>query len=218
MSDAITDTEALPAPPPPGAADALDEALAGLPAPPRVRTRVLGGLLTAISVTSVFLAWQLRDDVKYAFASSTPVELGDGRTADVAHLGPNRLVRVRAAPQMAGAVQYSRLLYPGEYTVFPIAGRTGEPLYVQVDGTAPTAGGFTGRLIQFGGAGGRYRRVGSFLSRELNAPVSNSTYLIVDGATPRSVWWAPLLASFLLALAVSDMLLLYRLLRPLDRH
>lgn len=215
MSDAITDTDALPPPPAPGTADVIDEALVGLPAPPRVRTRVLGLLLTAISAVSLFLAWQLRDDVRYAFSSSTPVELGDGRTTDVGHLGPNRLVRLTAAPQMAGAVHYTRPLYPGEHTVFPVAGRTGEPIYVQVDGTAVIPGEFTGRLIPFAGAGGRYARVGQFLHRSLNAPVSGNTWLVVHGATPRTLWWAPALASFLLALAVSDILLLVRLFRPI---
>lgn len=217
MSDTVSNTDVLPPPPMPGAADTLDEVLVGLPAPPRVRAGVLGALLVAISFTAVFLAWQLWDDVQFAFASAVPMELGDGRTAEVKHLKPNRMVRVRAAPQMAGAVRYHRLFIPGEHVVFPVAGRTGEPLYIQVDGASVTSGEFTGRLIPFGGAGGRYARVGNFLARELGAPVTGGTYLIVDGVTPRSFWWAPLLVSFLLALAVSDLLLLYRLLRPIER-
>jgi hypothetical protein len=118
---------------------------------------------------------------------------------------------------MAGAVRYSRPFYPGEHVVFPIAGRSGDAVYVQVDGAAVQPGEFTGRLIQFSGAGGRYARVGSFLQRELNAPVSGATYLLVNGAMPRSAMWAPLLAAFLLALALTDLGLLVRLLRPIDR-
>lgn len=216
MPNAITQFDVVPPPPAPGTQDAIDDALVGLPAPPRVRTRVLGALLTAISAASIFLAFQLRDDVRFAFASSTPVELGDGRSAEVSHIGPNRVVTLRAAPQMAGAVRYSRPFYPGEHVVFPIAGRTGESIYVQVDGATVQPGEFTGRLIQFAGAGGRYARVGSFLQRELNAPVSGGTYLLVNGATPRSSTWAPLLAAFLLALALTDLGLLVRLLRPID--
>lgn len=214
MTNAITHSDVIPSPPAPGTADLIDDALVGLPAPPRARARVLGGLLTAVSVASIFLAWQLRDDVTYAFASNTPVQLGDGRTAEVASLGPNRVVTVHATPQMGGAVRYSRPFYPGQYVVFPVAGRSGEPLYVQVDGASASPGEFTGRLIQFSGAGGRYARVGRYLNHEFNAPVTGASYLIVGGAMPRSSMWAPLLASFLLALAVSDLLLLYRLLRP----
>jgi hypothetical protein len=113
MTNAITDRDLIPAPPAPDRADEIDAALVGIPAPPRTRLRVLGGLLVAISAASSFLAWQLRDDVRYAFAPSTAVQLGDGRTAEVAALGPNRLVTVRATPQMADAVRYSRPLTLG---------------------------------------------------------------------------------------------------------
>lgn len=215
MSHATTVAEPYAPPPEPGAADALDEALASLPAPPRTRTRVLGALLTAVSVSCCALAWQLRDDVRYAFASTAAVNLGDARTADPAGLGANRLVTVRAVPQMAGAARYSRPFFPGEYLVFPVAGRAGEPLYVQVDGASAVSGSFTGRLLPFDGAGGRYARVGSFLHTELGAAVTPHSWLLVDGASPRSSAWAPLLASLLLAMAVTDLGLLYRLLRPL---
>lgn len=216
MPNVMTDTNAIPPPPAPGTAEAIDEALVGLPAPPRARTRVLGVLLSAISIVSLVLAWKLGDDVRYAFSPNTPVELGDGRTLPVEGLMRNRLVHLRAAPQMAGAVRYTRPLYPGEHTVFPVAGRVGEPLYIQVDG-APAPGEFTGRLIPFDGAGGRYARVGRFLRNEMGAPVQGSTWLLVSGVTPRSLWWAPLLVSFLLALAVTDILLLVKLFRPIQR-
>jgi hypothetical protein len=214
MSNVITETDGLPPPPAPGTADAIDEALVGLPAPPRVRTRVLGVLLTAISALSLFLAWQLRDDVRYAFAPSTVIELSDGRTAAVGHLGPNRLVRIHATPQMAGAVRYTRPIFPGEHTVFPVAGRAGDALYVQTDGDV-AQGEFVGRLIPFAGAGGRYARVGHFIRDEFSAAVTGQTWLIVDGATPRTLWWAPVVASFLIALALSDLFLLFRLFRPI---
>jgi hypothetical protein len=216
MQHAVTDAGAIPAPPAPGAGDLIDEALAGLPAPPRARVRVLGALLTAVSVASVALAWQLRDDVRYAFAPAEVVELGDGRTADLAGLHANRVVHLHASPQMGGAVRYSRPFYPGEYIVFPVAGRVGEPLYLQMDAGDGSPGEFTGRLVPFAGAGGRYARVGRFLRDDLGAPVNGSTWLVVSGAMPHGSWWAPVLASFLLALALSDLVLLARLVRPIE--
>ncbi len=211
-----TDLDQIPPPPAPGLADAVDDALAGLPAPPRTRVRVLGALLGAISLTAGALTYQLRDDVRFAFTRPTAVELGDGRTADVSHLAPNQLVHIHAAPQMAGAVQYTRPLYPGEHLVFPVAGRAGDPLYIQVDGNNVEPGEFTGRIIPFSGAGGRYARVGSYLQHDLGASVTANSYVIVTGVSPRSMWWAPALAAFLLALALSDLLFLARLLRPAD--
>ncbi len=220
MSTSTTATAAdrlenvLPPPPPaPELADQIDEALVGLPAPPRARTRILGGLLAAISVVSVLLAVQLRDDVGYFFASTTPTELGDGSATTVGHLGANRFVHLTASPQIAGAVLYSRLLVPGDHMVFPVAGRSGEPLYVQVDGTQAAPGEFSGRLIPFAGAGGRYGAVGRFLSHAMGAPVDGHTWLIVAGVAPRSLWWAPLLCSLLLALALTDLWFLGRLFR-----
>lgn len=219
MADVLTHPEEIPAPPPPGTADTVDELLTGLPAPPRARRRVLTALLTAIPVASLFLAWQLRDDVMYAMSSSTAVSLGDGRTADPGPVGLNRLVTVQATPRMAGAVTYARVMLPGESLVFPIAGREGEPIYVQVsrDGAEAMARGeFQGRLIRFGGAGGRYAAVGNFLHRALQAPVHGSTWLLVDGDTPRAMMWAPLVASLLVAMALSDLMFLRRLLRPAE--
>ncbi len=215
-STTATHLDDLPAPPRPGEADAFDEVLAGLPAPPRARRRVLGVLLTAIPVAALFLAGQFRDDARYAMAPSVALDLGDGRSADLASVGPDRLVTVRATPSMAGAVTYSRLLWPGEHLVFPVAAREGAPLYVQVseDGARAMARGeFTGRLTQFGSSGGRYAGVGAYLRGTLGAPVQGTTWLLVDGATPRRNVWAPVLASLLLAMALSDLALLRRLFR-----
>src|SRR5947207_2299218 len=57
-SNAITQPDELSPPPAPGREETVDEALVGLPAPPRVRTRVLGGLLVAISAACLFLGYQ----------------------------------------------------------------------------------------------------------------------------------------------------------------
>lgn len=211
-----TSVDDIPAPPRPGEADALDEVLVGLPAPPRARRRLLAVLLTAIPVAALFLASQLVDDVRYSMASATAVSLGDGRTADPASVGLNQYVTLRASPSMAGAVTYSRFLWPGEHLVFPVAGRDGTPIYVQVsqDGAnAMSRGEFQGRLTRFGSSGGRYAGVGTYLHGNLRAPVNADTWLLVDGATPRRHLWAPLVATLLLAIALSDLGLLRTLFR-----
>ena len=46
------------------------------------------------------------------------------------------------------------------------------------------------------------------------APVHADTWLLVDGATPQRNLWAPLLATLLLAIALSDLGLLRKLFRP----
>ncbi len=218
MSNATATTHDIPAPPPPGTADVVDEMLTGLDAPPQARRRVLTVLLSAISIVSLFLAFQFRDDVGYAMASATPTDLGDGITASPTGAEGNHLVTLRARPLMAGAVTYSRVLLPGQHMVFPVAGREGQtPLYVQVSDDhreALTRGEFQGRLIPFRAAGGRYARVGEFVHDKFDPRVSGTTWLLVDGATPRSVMWAPFVVTLLVALALSDVLLMLRLLRP----
>lgn len=200
------------APTPPPAPDAeLDSELAALPAPPQTRVRVLGALLGAISLVSLGLAYQLRDDVAFAFAPATPVVLGDATTAPIASTLANRTVTVRVTPQMAGAVRYTRPLTAGNYLVFPVAGRAGEALYVQVDGSEVHAGEVTGRLVPFSGAGGRYGRVGRFLRDEMSGRVSGQTMLLVSDARPGQYLWAPLVASFLMALALFDLVMIGRL-------
>lgn len=217
MSELAT-THDLPAPPAPGTEDLIDEVLVGLPAPPRTRRRVLSVLLSGIAAASLFLAWQLRDDALYALSPSVPAALGDGTVATPSAVGLNRLVTLSAAPSVAGAVQYSRWLLPGAHVVFPVAGRDGAPpIYVQVPREslgAMARGEFTGRLIRFAGAGGRYAGVGRFLQQNMSGRVGGDTWLLVDGVTPRSLVWAPALMTLLLALAISDLALLARLVRP----
>jgi hypothetical protein len=152
MTNTATTTHDIPAPPAPGTEELIDEMLVGLPAPPRARRRVLSVLLSGIAVASLFLAWQLKDDALYALSPSAPMALGDGRSATPSEAGLNRYVTLSAAPSMAGAVQYSRWLVPGEHVVFPVAGRDGDaPLYVQVSregADAMARGEFRGRLIR----------------------------------------------------------------------
>lgn len=190
----------------------LDNELAALPAPPQTRVRVLGALLTAISAASIGLAVQLRDDVSFALSSSTPIAMGDARTAAFSEAFANRMVSIEVTPQLAGGVRYSRLV-GSEYLVFPAAGRSGEAVYVQVASDAVHAGQITGRLIPFSGAGGRYSRVGSFLRSEMQGSVSGSTFLLIADATPAQYLWAPVVASILIALALTDAGLMIRLFR-----
>ncbi len=217
MANASTAHDDLPAPSELDD-DALDAMLAELPAPPQTRRRVLTVLLTSISIASIFLATRFADDVRYAMSSSTPVSLGAGLTADPASVGADRYVTLQATPSMAGAVSYSRPLLPGQHLVFPVAGREGRgPIYVQVSREGEEAlhrGEFQGRLVPFRGAGGRYAGVGRYVRSRLDATVNGETWLLVDGATPRSVMWAPFLVTFLVALALTDLALLRRLLRP----
>lgn len=222
MTKATALYDDIPAPPPLGLDDAVDEMLVGLDAPPRARRRVLAALLGGIAVVALALAGQFKDDAVYALRGGPARSLGDGRVVSSAELAAhgNGYVTLRATPSVAGAVTYSRWLFPGEHLVFPVAGREGEAVYVQVsqDGAAAMARGeFQGRLIPFDGAGGRYAPVARYLRGQLRAPVAGSTWLLVDGATPQALRWAPLVASLLLALAVSDLALLVRLLRPSRR-
>lgn len=218
MSNATATPDVIPAPPPPGTVDDLDQMLAELPAPPQARRRVLGMLLTSISVMSLFLAFQFRDDLTYAMSSATPVSLGAGIDAQPGAADSNRYVTLRATPSMAGAVSYSRPLFPGQHLVFPVAGREGHPaIYVQVSQEGLEAlrrGEFQGRLIPFRAAGGRYAGVGNYVRSHLDGAVHGGTWLLVDGATPRAMMWAPFLVTFLVALALTDLALLGRLLRP----
>jgi hypothetical protein len=180
MSNEIASIHDIPAPPAPGTADTIDEVMAGIPAPPQARRRVLTVLLSAISVASLALAFQFKDDVVYAMASTTPTALGDGLTASPTSAVSNQYVTLSATPSLAGAVTYSRPLFPGQHLVFPVAGRgNAEPIYIQVSDDhrdALTRGEFHGRLIPFNAAGGRYAGVGNYLQHNLN-PRGRSPYL-----------------------------------------
>lgn len=217
MSNTASAPFEIPAPPEPGTAEVIDDLLVGLPAPPRARRRVLSLLLTAVSLCSLALATQFLDDTLYAFSSSTPIALGDGRTASLTQDLSNRYVTLHAVPSLAGAVTYSRWLFPGEHLVFPVAGRDGEPVYIQLSSSQRQAlvhGDFHGRLVHFDSAGGRYTNVGRYLHNTLRAPVTPHTWLFIEDTAPQNLLWAPLTACFLIALSLTNLFLLRRLLRP----
>lgn len=182
MTKATALYDDIPAPPPLGVDDAVDEMLVGLDAPPRARRRVLAVLLGGIAVVSLALAAQFTDDAVYALRGGSARSLGDGRVVSSAELAAhgNGYVTLRATPSMAGAVTYSRWLFPGEHLVFPIAGREGEAVYVQVsqDGAAAMARG-NSRVGSFPSTarGGGMRRSGATSTASSGRPC---------GATPGS--------------------------------
>lgn len=199
--------------------DAIDDVLVGLPAPPRARVRVLAVLLACMAVVSLALAARFRDDLAYAFTGQEALVAGDARTAELRPDLRNHFVEVAGvAPSMAGAVRYTRPLDAETRVVYPVAGRDGAMLFVDAPERDGLTGTFHGRLIRFEDAGGRYARIGRYLAGVMRQPVDGRTYLLVAHRTPDSYLWELVPFVLMLALALTDLTLLARLVPALRRR
>ncbi len=196
--------------------DAVDPELLELPAPPRGRRLSTLVVMALVVVAAATLAFSLRHDVAYFFASPDKADLGDVRAIDPARLEPNTYVRIQGTPMVSRAVRYQRVLTGGKYLVFPLAGQ--RTVYVQVEDREDAIGRheFSGRLATFGQLGGRMSAVRGSLV-DMGLPVSSESFLLVADESPSGAVWALLLAALCLFFVALDVFLFLRWFRPLDR-
>lgn len=194
--------------------DAVDPELLVLPAPPTGRRSLVLVMMALVAVAAMALAFAVRHDVAYFFASSEVTDLGDVRELDPAALEGNTTVRVEGTPMLSRAVRYRKVLTGEEFVVFPLAGQ--RTVYVQVEDNARSVGRgeFAGRLATFNQLGGRFNTVEQELSN-LHLPVSGESFLLVADRTPGGSAWAFFLALFCGLVVLIDLVLILRWFRPL---
>ena len=197
----------------------VDEELLALPVPDRRRRMTTLTVMALAVAAALGLAWSLRLDAAYFFASSAPVDLGEARSLGAADLETNRYVTVSGTPMAAYAIEYERLIGGERYGVFPLAGQ--RRLFVQVPLDAPGVGRtaaertFSGRLVTFGELGGRVGALQHHLREQMDVPVGGDTYLVMADDAPGSYVWALALLARCLAFALLDAWLLLRWFRPI---
>lgn len=204
----------------PESKEELDPELLALPDPPRRERTLTVVVLALAAVLSLAMVFALRRDVAYALAGSTPVGVGDLRTASPATLAAaeNRLVQAEGMPGAAGGIRYERPFVEDTFRTLPVAGR--EDLWLDVRVPSGQESGrweppraFTGRLVHFGGAGPRHRGLASAIERTTGRHIPGDAWLLVDGEDPDSARWTILLAAMFLGFAAWNAVAIARIVR-----
>jgi hypothetical protein len=203
------------------ARDELDPELLALPDPPRGQQRLTVVVLSIAALLALAMTVALRGDVAYALRTSTPVGVGDLRTASEATLeaNENRLVQAEGMLGAAGGIRYERPLVEDTFRTLPVPGRD---VWVDVRVPAGQESGrwepprtFTGRLVRFASAGPRHRGLAGAIERTTGNGVSPRAWLVVDGEDPSRARWALLLATMFLGFAAWNAVAIARIVRKI---
>ena len=202
-------------PPPAAAGDDVDPELLALPAPPEGRRFATMGVMALAVVVAVALTSALRHDVAYFFASSTVTEVGEAAQLEPATLASNSFVEVQGTPMASQVVRYRRLLSGETFVVFPLAGQRTVFVHMPESEMSEPRASYSGRLVTFGEMGGRLDGVRGFFARELGAPVTTESYVLLVDESPQTAWWALALSVLCALFVLLDVWLLVRWFRPL---
>lgn len=200
-------------------AEGIDPELLDLPAPAKGRKLATMALMALSIVVTLGLLASIRRDVSYFFHPSTPMALGEAVDLDPAELEPNAYVTIEGTPMASGTVGYGRILGAGRYRAFPLAGQRN--LFVQVpvesEDAARTSARreFSGRLVTFGDAGGRFGTVRRFLESKMGMPVSSESYLLLADEPPSSYAGSLALVALAALAILVNFFLFLRLFRPI---
>lgn len=179
-----------------------DPELLALPAPPRHEQRLTVVLMVLVSLASCWLLWALRGEVKYAFSTRAPVDLGDLVQATPAVEQANRYVRANGLLAATRTIRYERPMEGDSFRLAPIAGNPRVWVEIRVpegmEGpkfAPPTA--FMGRLVPFHEAGIRHRGLAANLAQAGAGGVPEGAWLLIDGGSPRASRWSVALGALL---------------------
>jgi hypothetical protein len=202
------------------AKDELDPELVALPSPPRQKRTLSLFVLAAAAAAALAMVFALRHDVAYALTRSTPVGVGDLRTANAGVLSSceNRLIRAEAMLGAAGGIRYERPLSAATFRAVPVAGR--QDVWVEVRVPAEQESGrwqpprsFTGRLVRFDASGPRHRGLADAIEETARERVPVGSWLLADGEEPGGARWVLVVATIFLGFAAWHTVAIVRMLR-----
>ena len=150
MASTTSDDQPPPKPGDGGGGEAEDLELAALPPARRRRSPLVAA---AVIVLAGVVGWHLRADVKYAFASRTPTDLGDARSVGARNvvLGDNSHVTLRGLPDRRDALYLEPRGEKSRQTFYRLLG-TNTRLFVRAEDAREVASPtdvWTGRLRRF---------------------------------------------------------------------
>lgn len=169
-------------------------------------SRVIGVIRAVTILASALLAFALRHDLRYAFASHSPTELSVDATPAQLDAASHGLVSMHGVPGGVGAVDYRRPASSGLYRLAPLVERP--DVFVELrlpDGLDPTRfvppTSLRGRLVPLDEGGVRFANARGILERATGKSAPAKAWLLEQGAEPSPRSPAALVA--LLALVVT---------------
>jgi hypothetical protein len=200
---------------PPVAEDAHDpelEALAASHAEGGNRALLLVRLVSIVA--ALLLAFALRHDLRYAFASPQPVVLASNASTEQLRSASHQYVSMAGIPGGVGAVDYRRAAQSGVYRLAPLVDRPDVLVELRLPNGAdpsrfvpPTS--VQGRLVPLDEGGVRFGDARALLERATGHAVPANAFLLEAGAQPSVRAPAAVLAAVaLLVLVVQSAFLL----------
>ena len=176
-------------------------------------------LLVLTALASVAMAFALRRDVAYAFASGAPHELGELSQVHFDQIEGNELVHARAMVGAGGAIRYERPFDSVSYRLAPVVGHPNIWVELQVPAGAETgrfvpSQEFSGRLVPFAKAGPKHRGLTRSIHDSTGRVVPEGAWLLAEGERPANARWAVALVLLFGMFAVWNLVTLGKLLRP----
>lgn len=195
-----------------------DPELLALPKPKRPARTLSLVLMAVTAVLALAMCWALRGEVRYAWASAEPVDVGD-----LSKLAPgpdlaDAFVHGTAKLGHEGAIAYPRFLEPDTFQVAPVVGNPRLWIELRQTGSDPAQAipqtSFVGRLVPLASAGLQYRGLAARIQERSNL-LPQDAWLLVEGRAPASSRWALALTLVLLLFAGWNLVQLLRLSRPI---
>ena len=173
----------------------VDPELIALPAPPKRERTVAVVLMLVTTLASLAMCWAMRREVAYAFARTTPTDLGDLHAVATSSLVAGTYAEAQGMLGTQGAIRYSRPLETDSFRLQPAAGNP--KLWVEIRVPAGMEGprfippaNFAGRLVPMEAAGLRHAGLARSIRNQSGVEAPPDSWLLIDGASPKESRWA----------------------------
>jgi len=190
-----------------------------LPDPPKQALWLTVLVLAVTALASLAMVFALRRDVAYAFASSTPRDVGDLGALQIDGLAGNELVHAKAMLAGAGAIRYERPFDTGTYRLAAVVGHPNVWVELRVPAGAESGRfvppqDFYGRLVPFTKAGPKHRGLTHAITDATGTVVPEGAWLLAEGERPETARWAVALVVLFSVFAAWNVVTAAKLLRP----
>ena len=179
------------------------------------------------AVCGVLMVYLLSSEVRYAFSSGVPTNVGSLSSFDAAAWTADesnqakQYVEATATLTNEGAVRYSRPFEGDSFRLQPARGNDRVWVEIRVpEGmdsdrfVAPQA--FTGRLVPLAAAGIRHFHAARNVELQTGHRIRPDALLLVDGASPRASRWAIALACLFTFFVGWSVFNIVRIVRPVS--
>lgn len=174
--------------------------------------------LVATAVSSLALAWALREPVRFAIRRGPPQELGELATLRLRADLANTWAHV-AGPLGNLAAEYRRPLDPDTYRLVPAAGAPNVWIELRIPASVESEryvppNSFVGRLVPIDRVGPQGSMLREAVATAFGRPPPTDSWVLLDGEAPATSRWAVGFVALLIGFCAFSVWGLVRLLQP----